>query len=278
MMRKYSFIVLLVSLFFPIYSFAQHAEYRVDSASRAYRHIQKDSTALKTADKIELSDSVSIKNYGILRIACSGQQYEEYGPRDVKTIKELFFSNKISGIMGRVKGLITGRVKPLKVSGYNSVHIHRVYGDEDDIKDSLDVSFYCDGKDYTSFNSLPSDSRFDIIITNTSTSVKVYSILFTYKTKVDNNFTSVIIDSETGNSSLDFNPILLVPGETVTIPATFRKLDGYFPYRLNIYGSDEFFVIKKDSRDAGKIDIYSDEVFVNDHNTVERYYFEYSDE
>ena len=277
-MSKYSYTVLLL-LFSSLCSFAQQAEsFRVDSASRAYRHIQRDSTALKTADMIELSDSVSIKNYGILRIARSGQQYEEYGPRDVKTVKELFFSNKISGIMGRVKGLITGRIKPLKVSGYNSVHIHRVYGDEDDIKDSLDVVFYCDGKSYSSFNSLPPDSKFDIIITNTSTSVKVYSILFTYKTKADNNFTSVIIDSELSNSPLDYNPILLAPGETVTIPATFRRLDGYFPYRLNIYGSDEFFIMKKYSRDAGKVDIYSDEVFVNDHNTVERYYFEYSDE
>ena len=272
-------IVFLLLALFPTRMSAQQTEsYRVDSVSRAYRHIMRDSTALNKNDQISLSDSVSIKNYGVLRIASSDKKYEEYGPRDVKTVKELFFSNQIVGIMGRVRNLLAGRIRPIKVSGYNSVHINRVYGDEDDIKDGLDVNFYCDGKDYPSFSSIPANKKFDIIITNTSQSVNVYSILFSYKTKADNYFSSVIIDSETSNSSLDYNPILLVPGETVTIPSTFRRLDGYFPYRLNIYGSTEFFILKKDSRDSGKIEVYSDEEFVNKQNTVERYYFEYCDE
>ncbi len=278
-MKKGYLIVLLFLALFPTRVSAQHAKtYRVDSVSRAYRHIMKDSTALKKFDVISLSDSVSIKKYGVLRIVCSDKQYEEYGPRDVKTVKELFFSNQIIGIMGRVMDLLAGRIRPLKVSGYNSVHISSVYGEEDDIKDGLDVVFNCDGKGYSSFSSIPSNRNFDIIITNTSTSLRVYSILFSYKTKANNSFTSVILDSEIGNSPSDYNPILLVPGETVTIPALFRRLDGYFQYRLNIYGSDEFFIIKKNPRDQSKIDVYSDEKFVNEHNTVERYYLEYSDE
>ena len=277
-MKKYSLIALLF-LFIPFCSFAQQTvSYHVDSASLAFRYIQRDSAALKTMDKIELTDSVSIDNNGILVIKSSEQRYEKFGPKAVTTVKDLFFSKQITGIMRRVSGLITGRVKPLVVSGYNSVHINTVFGDDDDVKDGLDVAFCCDGKSYSSFNNIPANRIFNIAITNTSLSVKVYSILFSYKTKADNNFTFVIIDSETGNSAQDYKPILLVPGETATISAPFRRLDGYFPYRLNIYGSDEFFYLKKDSRNSGKIEVYSDDAFVSNHNTVDRYYFEYSDE
>jgi hypothetical protein len=266
-------------LFFPIYSFAQQGvSYRVDSASLAYRHVSGELSTLKKLDKIELSDSVSIKHNGVLVIKSADHRYEEYGPRDVKTVRDLFFSNQILGILGRVKNLLTGRIRPIEVNGYNSVHINKVYGDDDDIKEGLNVAFCCDGKVYSSFHDIPANNKFDIVLTNTSDSVRLYSILFSYKTKAENDFTPLILDSVESETHLDFNPILLVPGETVTIPATFRRLDGFFPYRLNIYGSDELFIIKRDSRAAGKISVYSDEVFVNNHNKVERYYFEYCDE
>ncbi|MCR5018982.1 MAG: hypothetical protein K6A64_09305 [Bacteroidales bacterium] len=283
-MTRFSLPVLLILLTTVQASLSAQSKrsFTVDSVSFAYRFTEGDSTIIHRAEKLDLSDSVSIMNLGTLRILDpqNHQSFEEFGPRSKKTVKELFFTNRVSQLFNEFRLLFSGRLRPIRVTGHNAVHVNTVYGEDDDVAEGMGIRFKYDGTVVGSFSEIPINQPFDIVLTNTTPHVMVLSVVFNYKTRSDTGYKTIILDSTAGDGSGIMNaPIILAPTETVTVPAPFHKVAGYFPYRLNVFGAGYCFIIKSDSQAANGISIYAaDDNGEQQEVPVERYYFESKDE
>lgn len=249
--------------------------FTVDTAFLAYKHDGNDSLLLHHADPLNLYDTVRIMNNGLLKLVKSEV---EYGPRSKKTVKDLFYSNKIGRISKTCSQFFRGRLRTSRVVGFNAVHIHPVNGAEDDVKDGLEVAFLCNGKRVASFSELPAYQHFDFVLTNMSDEVQVYSIVFNYKSKGEDDYTSVIVDCLESKDSDSPTPIVLAPSETIQVRSSFYKIAGYFPYRLNIYGATDYFIMRSDSRSLNGVSVYAEKDFVSQQVPIDRFYFEYQDE
>jgi len=268
-MTKHAFIFAGVLFLLPQITSGQttQPQFTVDSAVVSYKVKNNNLTPLVVGEKLILQDSINVRTednfHGYLRLhSTEGREYNIISPKGPCSLKYALSGKMASNFKKCLDGFQRGLLNPVEVVVAALGHL---WGNYNNTTDGLSVVFLCNKQSFSSFLSLPVETPFSLCLTNTSSSILEYSIVFQYRTADTTPYKSIIIDTQE-----DSTPILLVPGESVVLPLDFIRPQGYLDYSLNIFGGTDFFLLQIDSISSKTVHVVS-----NINNVcVNRFYFE----
>lgn len=252
--------------------FAQ--QYNVIESNLAFRHNQLDSTLIEKGDTLVDNDLVSIntafdsrgqKNVaGSLSINLpSGRTRETSGIKPKQTMHDLFFPSTYLLLKERARRFINGLINYEYEDNRAAVHFSGII----DYKPGIECSFICNSQPYSSIETIPINSRFDITVNNKTDSVMCIVIACIRKIAdnldLETNIISTIGEKDT---------IILTPGESITIPSPFVRTSGFFRYYFNLYAGPTTFMLKLNPNDDKYFIVYTENP--EELNCIERYYYE----
>ena len=244
--------------------------YHVDSVILSYKVSKGIDQSISKGNTLFLTDSVKVTSEngfdGYLGLHSSdGKTYAVFSPKGPCQLRNAIFSNALSTIAKGVKGFMNGLFSPVEVT---MAALRHHWGETDNLAEGLAVRFVRNNQVYGSFRDTPCEEPCEILMTNTSDSVRVYSLVFQYKTKESNPLRSIVVDR-----TPEGDPFILVPGETAKISLPFVRPRGYFVYYLNIFGGTRFFVVNVRGDSPVQAKLFAE----NEDLNYSRFYFE-SDE
>ena len=246
--RSRFFVTLVLAFGLIPSSYAQRNPYTVHESSLSFKHQSGDSLLLKNGDTLYLKDIVSvgaILEAGMLRrpgyLAISPDNKPVYGPQSAQTVKNLFFKSKFESLKDEFRERISRFFVTISTGGPYSESFQAIHSNQGDnfIPDIATLSFVdTEGNRRSRIKVLPAQSLFDIEITNVSDSVMFYTVFCQWRNTDHQPLLTKIIAVD-----LDGQPLILAPGESVSVPSPFRKVDGFFEYYISLFGSTSPFAI-----------------------------------
>ena len=260
------FLLLLLSKCLPISA----QDYRVIGSVQSYKHTRNGQIAISVGDTLHGNDIISIKNekdakgqqiiaLGSLEIKLPSGKTRKVARQHIKQkLDDIFFPSYFSKISKLASQYLSGFFKLKDREEKPAVHLQ---GKES--CSGLEVSFIsCDSNKVYSIP--PINIAFDIQIVNHTDSI-MYAVVAckSRKSKMDSAKPTIV------RSKPDGDPIVLVPGETVTIPSPWRLKNNFSGFHLSIFGSSRFFDLKY--KDDSSFWAYADNVIELPY--IKRYYY-----